>query len=417
MEYSKKLSYNKQKEKEHKASGKSWAIVSIASIPLVMTLGNSMLIPVLPTFEKELGISAFQSSMIITVYSIVAIILIPIAGYLSDRIGRKKVIIPSLIIAAIGGLVAGWASWKIEDAYFMVLVGRVLQGVGAAGSFPIVLPLVGDLFKSDKEVSSSLGVIETSNTFGKVLSPILGAFLAGLVWFLPFLAFPAFCLISIFMMSFLVKPPKKTEAQSFKVFLFNIKSIFKEKGRWIYGIFIVGCILMYVLFGVLFYLSSMLEDKYGIHGVKKGLILAIPLGALCLSSYITGKKISKNKPLMKWISFAGIVIVAVSVFTISFSTNLWFLLSIFFLCGVGIGVSLPCLDALLTEGIEKEERGTITSIYSSMRFVGVALGPPVFAILMKKSDLMMFYSTTAVCIIAAIISLFAIKPKQKSTKG
>lgn len=84
---------------------KRWAIVSIASIPLVMTLGNSMLIPVLPTIEKKLKISSFQVSMIITLYSIVAIILIPIAGYLSDRIGRKKVIIPSLLIAGILSLI------------------------------------------------------------------------------------------------------------------------------------------------------------------------------------------------------------------------------------------------------------------------------------------------------------------------
>jgi MFS transporter, ACDE family, multidrug resistance protein len=414
MEYSKSISYNKQKKKQHKENGKRWAIVSISSIPLVMTLGNSMLIPVLPTFEKELGISSFQSSMIITVYSIVAIFLIPIAGYLSDRIGRKKVIIPSLIIAAIGGLIAGWASWKLSNPYLFILIGRVLQGVGAAGASPIVLPLVGDLFKNEEEVSSSLGIIETSNTFGKVLSPILGAFLAGVIWFLPFFSFPIFCLISIIMMVFLVKSPKKSEVLPFKQFLYKIKTIFKEKGKWIYGIFFIGCILMYVLFGVLFYLSSLLEDQYDIHGINKGLVLAIPLAALCLSSFITGKKINKNKVLMKWISFIGILLVSVSVFVISFSVNIWFLLSVFFFCGVGIGISLPCLDALLTEGIEKEERGTITSIYSSMRFVGVALGPPVFAVLMKTSTMIMFYSTTAICIVAGIISLFSIKPKQKS---
>ncbi len=416
MEYTKTLSYNKQQKKKHKETGKRWAIVSISSIPLVMTLGNSMLIPVLPTFEKELGISAFQSSMIITVYSIVAIFLIPLAGYLSDRIGRKKVIIPSLIIAAIGGLISGWASWQLAEAYWVILIGRILQGVGAAGAAPIVLPLVGDLFKNEEDVSSSLGIIETSNTLGKVLSPILGAFLAGFIWFLPFLAFPAFCLISIVLMIFLVKSPnkKKNEVMPFKQFLYAIKMIFKEKGRWIYGIFIIGCILMYVLFGVLFYLSSILEDQYDIHGVSKGLVLAIPLAALCLSSFITGKKINKNKVLMKWVTFFGIVLVAVTTFILTLSVNLWFLLTVFFFCGVGIGVSLPSLDALLTEGIEKEERGTITSIYSSMRFVGVAIGPPVFALLMKVSTNIMFYSTTAICIISGIIALFAIKPKQKT---
>lgn len=96
---------------------KRWIIISLASIPLIMTLGNSMLIPVLPLMEKELDITKIQSSYIITVYSVVAIFLIPIAGFLSDRFGRKKVIIPALIITGIGGLVAAIASWKMDSHF------------------------------------------------------------------------------------------------------------------------------------------------------------------------------------------------------------------------------------------------------------------------------------------------------------
>jgi ACDE family multidrug resistance protein len=395
---------------EHK---QRWAIVSLASIPLVMTLGNSMLIPVLPTIEKKLKISSFQVSMIITLYSIVAIILIPIAGYLSDRIGRKKVIIPSLVIAGIGGLISAWASWKMKDPYMMILIGRTLQGVGAAGAAPVVMPLVGDMFKSEEEVSKELGLIETSNTFGKVLSPILGSFLAGFIWFLPFVAIPVFTAISVILMIFLVKSPKKQEDPlPFKEFLHCTKDIFKENGKWLYSIFIIGCILMFVLFGVLFYLSSMLEDKHNIDGIKKGFILAIPLAALCLSSYITGKKIKESKVLMKWITFFGILLLAASVFAISFTENIYYLIAIFIFCGIGIGVSLPCLDALITEGIEKEERGTITSLYSSMRFIGVAAGPPVFVLLMKASHQVMYYSITALCVIAGLIALKEIKPEE-----
>src|SRR5699024_5533767 len=95
-----------------------------------------------PVMEKKLEISKLQSSYIITCYSIVAIIFIPLAGYLSDRFGRKKVIIPALILTGIGGLIAGLASWKMDQAYSMILLGRILQGIGASGAMPIVLPLV-----------------------------------------------------------------------------------------------------------------------------------------------------------------------------------------------------------------------------------------------------------------------------------
>ena len=137
-------------------------LIALASVPLVMTLGNSMLIPILPTIEKKLHISSFQVSMIITIYSIVAILLIPIAGYLSDRWGRKMVMVPSLLIAAIGGAITGWVSWKIDNPYIWILIGRAIQGIGAAGAMPVVIPCVGDLYKDEKQVSTGLGIIETS---------------------------------------------------------------------------------------------------------------------------------------------------------------------------------------------------------------------------------------------------------------
>ncbi|GHH98342.1 MFS transporter [Neobacillus kokaensis] len=395
-------------------SNQKWAILSLSSIPLVMTLGNSMLIPVLPSMEKKLSISAFQSSMIITVYSIVAILLIPLAGYLSDHIGRKKVIIPSLIIAGIGGLISGWAAWNLNNAYWVILAGRALQGVGAAGAFPIVLPLVGDMFKNEDDVSTCLGLIETSNTFGKVLSPIFGAFLAGFIWFLPFLAFPVFCVISVLMMIFLVKSPKSSQKPiPFKNFFIGIKKTFKEKGRWLYAIFFIGGILMLVLFGILFYLSEVFETQYGIKDIKKGFFLALPLGALCLSSFISGKIIKKNKVLMKWLTFGGILAAALSIAALWFSIKLWYMIGMFLISGVGIGIGLPCLDSLITDGVEKQERGTITSFYTSMRFIGVAAGPPIIALLMKYSNHWIFIIMSTLSLLAAIIALLAIKPETK----
>jgi MFS transporter, ACDE family, multidrug resistance protein len=423
MDYIEKIQPIKAKKRtkgnsKNKPSNQKWAVLSISSIPLVMTLGNSMLIPVLPAMERELEISPFQSSMIITIYSIVAILLIPLAGFLSDHIGRKKVIIPSLIITAIGGLISAWAGWKMDNPYWIILIGRALQGVGAAGAFPIVMPLVGDMFKTDEEVSSSLGLIETSNTLGKVLSPVLGAFLAGFFWFIPFFSIPIFCLVSILLMSFLVKTPNKEEKPiPFKIFWDDIKDTFKQNWKWLYAVFMIGIILMFVLFAVLFYLSDTLEKIYDVKDVKKGLLLAIPLGGLCLASYITGKLIKENKILMKWVTFGGIVLVAVSIAALTFSNAMWFLITLFLISGIGIGVGLPCLDAFITSGIEKQERGTVSSIYSSMRFIGVAAGPPIMALMMRYTENSIFYLLSGLSIMAAIATFFAIKPEKEKSKS
>lgn len=392
----------------------------MASIPLVMTLGNSMLIPVLPIFEKEVGITSFQTSMIITSYSIASIFLIPVAGYLSDRFGRKVVILPSLLIALIGGLVAGFASWKMDDPFTWIIIGRVLQGIGAAGAAPIILPLVGDLYKDDDEKTSScLGLIETSNTFGKVLSPILGALFAAYLWYLPFFSISVFSLISIVLVLFFIKVPKKKEEPvALSAFIQSTKKIFKQEGKWIFTVFLVGIYIMLVLFAVLFFLSDSLEKTHGLYGVKKGFVLAIPLLALCISSFITGRKIKGELKVMKVIMTISLILMSISVALIGFvDQRLILLLAVSSFLGLSIGALLPTMDALITENIEKEERGTISSFYSSSRFIGVAAGPPLMAVLMKSLLNISLIGAGILGILMFLLVLIFIKPEKSGTSA
>ncbi|MGE7779744.1 MFS transporter [Peribacillus sp. NPDC097264] len=391
-----------------------WCIVSMASIPLVMTLGNSMLIPVLPVFEEKVNITSFQSSMIITSYSVASIFLIPVAGYLSDRIGRKKVILPSLILALIGGLIAGFASWKMDSPYTWIIIGRILQGIGASGASPIILPLVGDLYKDDDEkTSSTLGIIETSNTFGKVLSPILGSLFAAVLWFLPFFSISFFSLISIIFVFFCIKVPKsEDEPLKFKEFLKKTKATFKKEGKWLFVVFILGVFVMLILFAVLFFLSDNLEKLHHLKGVKKGFILAIPLLFLCISSYIAGRKIKGSIPLMRKIILVSLILMSASVAFVGYTKDkLVIMLILVSILGIAIGALLPTLDALITENIEKEQRGTISSFYSAARFIGVAAGPPLMSVLMKN-HLNMSYIISAVIGLILLFLVFKIINKK-----
>nr|WP_208585674.1 MFS transporter [Gracilibacillus suaedae] len=393
-------------------------LIALASIPLVMTLGNSMLIPILPIIEKKIDITSFQSSLIITVYSIVAILLIPLAGYLSDKIGRKKVMIPSLIVTGIGGLISAFAAWKMADPFMVILIGRFLQGIGASGAFPVVIPTVGDMFDDEKDVSAGLGIIETSNTFGKVLSPIIGAALAIFIWYLPFLFIPIFSAISVLLVMFLVKPPKEDdeeEKQTFKHFLQLIKKVFHDNGKWLISTFIIGCINMFVLFGFLFHFSTLLEKDYQMEGIIKGSILAIPLLFLCIASYVAGKKIGKNKIVMKWVILVGNVIGGVPLLFIKPDVTMMYISVMLSIAGIGIGISLPTLDALITEGVKKDVRGTVTSLYSSMRFLGVAAGPPIIAIFIEKNPDWMYYFLAGLSAIAILVTFFAIKPSTEES--
>src|SRR5699024_12863564 len=88
----------------------------------------------------------------------------------------------------------------------------------------------------------------------------------------------------------------------FKQYIKDIKDVFKNHKRWLIAVFIIGAILMFILFGFLFYLSSVLEDKFSIDVIKKGLLLAIPLLASTIASYVTGKKYKHNLKVVKWVT-------------------------------------------------------------------------------------------------------------------
>ncbi|RED64188.1 MFS transporter [Cohnella lupini] len=392
---------------------KIWEYIALSTVPLVLVLGNSMLVPILPTLQSELGISKFRSSLVISLFSVSAAIIIPIAGYLSDRFTRKSVMIPSLILYGGAGILAGFAA--VWDSFGLLIGARALQGIGAAGTAPIAMALVGDMYKDGQE-SQALGLIEASNGTGKVVSPILGSLLALIVWYAAFFAFPAFCLLSLLAVLFLIKEPKRSEPpQALKAYLKSIKRIFATDGRWLLSSFFAGSLALFILFGILFFLSNLLEEPpYTIEGVRKGFVLAIPLLGMVLTAYLTGTLIRKNGVLMRWLMNIGLALMVVSLaLAIWFNSNLYVFIGLLTISSIGTGLLLPCLNTMITGAVEKAERGMITSLYSSLRFFGVAFGPPLFGWLMGISHQLVFITVSSLSLIALGLVFFMVKPGKK----
>ncbi|WP_281886078.1 MFS transporter [Paenibacillus sp. YYML68] len=386
--------------------------IALASVPLVLVFGNSMLVPILPDLQEKLAISQFQSSLVITLFSVTAGLVIPVSGYLSDRFSRKGIIIPSLIIYGAAGILAGFAA--IWNSYTILIIARALQGLGAAGTSSIAMALAGDMYNDGTE-SKALGLIEASNGTGKVLSPILGSLLALIVWYAAFFAFPLFCLLSLLAVMFLIKEPKrKKEPEKLGTYLHNIFSVLKEKGRWLITAFFAGSLALFVLFGVLFYLSDILEEApYNIDGVMKGLVLAIPLLGMVVTSYTTGALIKKNGTLMRWLMNIGLGIMTVSLGLCIFfyNSNMYLFIGLLTLSSIGTGLLLPCLNTMITGSVPRAQRGGITSLYNSLRFLGVAFGPPLFGWMMDMSHQIVFITVTVLAFIALGLVFFLIKPK------
>ncbi|WP_035487369.1 MFS transporter [Alicyclobacillus contaminans] len=392
----------------------NWLLIVLLSfIPLLMVLGNAVLIPGMPTMQSTMHVTKFQVSLLITLFSVPAGLVIPFAGFLSDRIGRKWVIVPSILLFGTGGVVAGFASWWLSHPYWVVLVGRVIQGIGAAGTAPIAMAFMGDLFQGNLR-SKALGINEAGNAFGKVVSPIIGAAVALLAWFAVFFIFPVLCLPLAAAIWWMVPEAskKKTEQQSISSYLKSLGKIAQREGRWLSVAYLCGATALFTLFGVLFYLSDLLESKYNIDGIIKGLILAIPLLVLSTTSYITGVVIQKKKQRMKWFLVVGFAILATSVLCATWlATNAWMLIALMSVGAIGTGLVLPSLNMLITSAVDQTNRGSVTSFYGSVRFLGVAFGPPVFTWLLGVSTAAMFVTVASLAALCGLLAWLLIRPE------
>lgn len=401
---------NSRPDNANKPDGQTVRFLALATVPLVLVFGNSMLVPVLPDLQKALDVSRFQSSLVITLFSVTAGIAIPVVGFLSDRFGRKPVIIAALALYGGAGLLAGLGA--VWESYPVLISARALQGLGASGTAPIAMALAGDLFSGGAQ-SKSLGVIEASNGIGKAASPIIGSLLALIVWYAPFLAFPAFCLVSLLCIAFLIQEPKRTaKPLAWKAYMADIQGVFRQHGKWLVSAFTAGSLALFILFGVLFYLSDVLEKKpYNLDGAIKGLVLAIPLAGMVVTSYTTGSLIKKNGRLMRLLMLTGLGLMTVSLGLAVFAfKNLFGFIGLLTASSVGTGLLLPCLNSLITGSVGTEKRGMVTSLYGSLRFFGVAFGPPLFGWMMGANDRIPFITASALSLVAFGLVLFTVKP-------
>lgn len=390
-------------------------IISLTSTSFILVLGNSMLIPVLPEIRHDLQLTQVQASFILSIFSIAGAITIPLIGYLSDRFSRKDVIITSLMLYGIGGLISGVASIVGSDyAFEGIMVGRVLQGVGSAGTAPIAMAIVADLFSGKKQLKV-LSLMETTNSLGKVVSPLIGAFIALIMWHYVFFAFPVACgILLVLFYKFVEKGERPPEQVNFKSYVRHLSEVLRKNKFNLFTSYSAGALCLFLLFGLLFYSSDMLENRFETHGFLNGLLLSFPLLFLTIASFLTGTAISKFVDYINAIIIINFLLLAGFLLGLLFFSNLWWDIIIISLISTSIGIILPCMNAIITNSGEKKARGFVTALYGSVRFVGITLGPIVFGYFMDFSVPTIFGLSSGLCFIQAILCFFFLHKGQRN---
>lgn len=150
-------------------------------------LGIGVVVPVLPFYVESFGVSAFVVSMLFATYSLFSFFSAPFLGALSDKIGRRPILITSITSTAIG-----WLIFAAARSVPFLFLGRIIDGL-AAGNISTAQSYLVDLSKDEKERSTNIGQIGAIFGIAFIIGPTIGGLLGHFspslpFWFVGFLA-------------------------------------------------------------------------------------------------------------------------------------------------------------------------------------------------------------------------------------
>jgi MFS transporter, DHA1 family, tetracycline resistance protein len=143
-------------------------------------VGYGIVIPVLPFYVRSFGASDFIITLLFSVFSLFAFISAPFLGTLSDRIGRRPVLLISIASTALG-----WIIFASAISLPLLFLGRIIDGL-AAGNLSTAQSYLVDMSKTDKERTENLGLIGSMFGVGLIIGPLIGGFLGSISHTLPF---------------------------------------------------------------------------------------------------------------------------------------------------------------------------------------------------------------------------------------
>ncbi len=341
----------------------SWILftISIVGVTIITPIA-----PGIPDILRALDAPASAAGLIIGSATLPGILLAPVIGVLADRWGRRRVLVPCLLLFA----VAGTASIFAPSVAALAVI-RFFQGIGAAGLINLVIVLIGDHWEGTDRVRM-LGRNSAALTAGIAALPTVGGALADwLGWRGPFYLYPLVFVVVIAAVRVL---PSDEPSGSLGVGDQLRASARVLRTPVVSGLLVLEVAIMVAIFGlILTVLPFHLEEAYGLSAGARGIFLGMPsLISFWISLNVA--RITDRFGRARAVT-TGLAAFAVSFLVLGSPVSLLVLGAGALIWGVAEGLTFAPLLDRITEAAGQESRGTVIAVSAGAVRLGQTIGP------------------------------------------
>ncbi len=386
-----------------KSKKQLWIIIGIVALN---SIGMSIVLPLLPFIVGKYLPSTqvvVGMSVLLSVFAACTFFAAPVLGALSDRYGRKNILIISLM-----GSVTGYVLFGIGGALWVLFLGRIIDGL-TAGNISTLFAYVSDSTEP-KERAKWFGYIGSAMGIGKLGGPALGGLLGSIDISLPFYITAGLIFLSGLAVYFLLPeslaPEKRTKHLTFGSFniFSHFKDIFSLKGA---KLLLIPGILFYAGLGIFqFNFIIFLKDIYKWGPAFIGTMLTLVgifdmlTRALLLPALLKHFN-EKNIGIAGLIGFGtGLALILISILTPSV-----YLISLAVILIIsGEGLFDPTYNGKLSQSVDESKQGKLQGVNQSLQSANNVLIPLGAAAIYFHSPGMLY--ATATCIVLAAIIMY-----------
>jgi MFS family permease len=351
------------------ASLRSPELRIISGVTLTAVLGVASLAPALPKIATALDVSAADVALLITVFTLPGVVLTPVLGVVADRIGRRRVLIPSLLLFAAAGVACAFAR-----TFPLLVALRFLQGVGAAPLGSLNVTLIGDLWEG-RQRTAAMGYNASVLSVGTAVYPAIGGALAALAWYAPFalaiMAAPAAAAVA-----FWLRVPEPIQHHSLSHYLGRVWA--EVRTRRVLGLFVASTVVFILLYGTyVTFFPFLMADRLRATPVTIGLVMSGASGITALTSAQLGR-LSRRITEQRIVTL-GFVVFAAGLVVIPAMPGIFWMALPAALLGVAIGTTIPVVHTILAGLAPPTRRAAFMSLNGMVLRLGQTLGPVVAA--------------------------------------